>query len=239
MRETVQIRRYKGGEVEDKRDVVVTERVVSLVINGETILRHSMSPALYREFATGFLLTSGMVATPGDIVDVVAESDRIYVSAKNLRVHDALIKGASGGFSPRDVVEIEGFPEPQSLEFDDLIPLFERFSRQSTIFKQTGGTHSAAISDGREILCFAEDIGRHNAMDKAVGLCVLDQRNLSRLALLTSGRISSEIVNKAIHARIPVIISHSAPTSLAIRKADQFGMTLIGFLRGDRFNIYS
>lgn len=239
MLETLHIRQFKDGEVREVQDAVVLERVVRVVINGSETLRHSMSPELYREFATGFMLTSGMADSRDDIFAVVVENDDIHVSLKNFRPVDAMIKGASGGFMAREAMRNPGFPTPPALDLTALIPLFDTFSRKSIVFKQTGGTHSAALSDARKLLYFAEDIGRHNAVDKAVGLGVLGGADLSRMVLLTSGRISSEIVQKALHARIPAIISHSAPTSLAIRRAAECGMTLIGFLRGNRFNIYT
>jgi len=107
------------------------------------------------------------------------------------------------------------------------------------VFTLTGGVHAAAISDGKNILFFSEDIGRHNAVDKVIGKTFLNGINFSITILLSSGRISLEIVKKAITAGIPVVLSRSAPTSLAIQTASVKNLTLIGFLRGKRFNIYS
>ena len=90
----------------------------------------------------------------------------------------------------------------------------------------------------KEIVCFYEDVGRHNTIDKIIGYSLLNKLNLSDKALLTSGRISSEMLLKALKARIPMIISRSAPTDLAIQLAKEYGVTLVGFVRGDRMNIY-
>jgi len=114
-----------------------------------------------------------------------------------------------------------------------------KFSKSSELFTETGGVHSAAISDGKEILVFREDIGRHNAVDKVIGSLVLAGITLSDKILLTSGRISSEIITKVIYAGVPVIISKSAPTQKAIEYAIKENITLIGFARGNSFNIYS
>ena len=117
--------------------------------------------------------------------------------------------------------------------------IMNEFNKSSELFLATGGVHSAAISDGNSILVMREDIGRHNAIDKVIGNMYLGKNSLNDKIILTSGRISSEIVLKVIYAGIKMIISRSAPTQKAIELAEENGITLIGFARSTNFNIYS
>jgi len=117
----------------------------------------------------------------------------------------------------------------------------DRLLSQQELFGRTGGLHAAAVFDQEgNIVVLREDIGRHNAVDKVVGALMLERRlPADDLGLLVSGRASFELMQKALVAGLPVLIAVSAPSSLAIELAREFGMTLVGFLRGDRFNIYA
>ena len=117
----------------------------------------------------------------------------------------------------------------------------DKLLRQQQLFSQTGGLHAAAVFDhAGEILIVREDVGRHNAVDKVVGaLLQAGQLPANDYGLLVSGRASFELMQKALVAGIPSLVAVSAPSSLAVKLAHEFGMTLIGFLRGDRFNIYA
>jgi FdhD protein len=117
----------------------------------------------------------------------------------------------------------------------------DKLLRQQQLFSRTGGLHAAAVFDhAGEIMVVREDVGRHNAVDKVVGaLLQAGQLPANDYGLLVSGRVSFELVQKALVAGIPSLVAVSAPSSLAVKLAEEFGMTLIGFLRGDRFNIYA
>jgi FdhD protein len=117
--------------------------------------------------------------------------------------------------------------------------LMETFSDRSDLFQRTGGVHSCALSDGSDILLFEDDIGRHNALDKIIGHTLLQSINIDDKIILTSGRVSSEIVAKISRRGIGAIVSRSAPTSRAIELAYAVGMTLIGFVRGQSLNVYA
>jgi FdhD protein len=115
----------------------------------------------------------------------------------------------------------------------------KRFQHSSEVFRTTGGAHSAALCREGEIVVFAEDIGRHNAVDKIFGRCLLDSIGTDGGVIVTSGRISSEILLKVGKRNIPILISKSAPTDLGVKLADDLGITLVGFVRGRRMNIYT
>jgi len=121
-----------------------------------------------------------------------------------------------------------------------LIALMAKLSQRQEIFQQTGATHAIAVaSAGGEIVLSAEDVGRHNALDKVIGRAVMEKIPLTDKIALLSGRVSYEMLFKAARAGIPILASISAPTHLAIRLAEQLGITLAGFVRGQRMNIYS
>ena len=121
----------------------------------------------------------------------------------------------------------------------DVLALSKGFQGASELYRSTHGVHSAALCDARKILVFAEDIGRHNAVDKVIGRCLLDGLDLTDRILVTSGRISSEILFKAAGCGIPVLISKSAPTDMGVDLARELGITLIGFVRGGGMNVYA
>ncbi|MEJ2047407.1 MAG: formate dehydrogenase accessory sulfurtransferase FdhD, partial [Dehalococcoidia bacterium] len=120
-----------------------------------------------------------------------------------------------------------------------VLTLVRQFQRRSQIFKATGGVHSAALCDERDVLVFSEDIGRHNAIDNILGRCLLESQPTANRILITSGRVSSEIVLKVASMDIPILVSPSAPTDLGVRLASDLGLTLVGFARGDKMNVYA
>jgi len=121
----------------------------------------------------------------------------------------------------------------------EILALVRESRHRSSIYRMTGGVHSAALCDRKHILVFADDIGRHNAIDKIFGQCLLENIPIGENIILTSGRISSEILLKVAKRKIPMIISKSAPTDLGVRLAEDLGITLIGFARGRRMNVYA
>ena len=117
--------------------------------------------------------------------------------------------------------------------------LFHLYQKRSDLYNLTGCIHSAAITDGEHILVCAEDIGRHNAVDKVVGYCVLESISLDDKVILVSGRLSSEMATKCARWDIPIVVSRAAPTARAIDIAEKQGITMVGFMRGTRMNIYT
>ncbi|MFC2070328.1 formate dehydrogenase accessory sulfurtransferase FdhD [Chloroflexota bacterium] len=121
----------------------------------------------------------------------------------------------------------------------DILSLAKEFQHRSEIYHATGGVHSAALCDTSSILLFSEDIGRHNALDKIFGECMLNDIPADDKIIVSSGRISSEMLLKVSRRQIPVIVSKSAPTDLGIKLTSDLGITLIGYVRGKRMNIYT
>ena len=153
-----------------------------------------------------------------------------------------ITSGCGRGASFYSAADVQGQVKVESqigISALEVFALVKKFQHRSQIYRITGGVHSAALCDTRSILVFNEDIGRHNAIDKIFGQCLLEDIPTDERMIITSGRISSEILLKVAKRNIPVIISKSAPTDLAVKLANDLGVTLIGFVRGERMNVYA
>jgi FdhD protein len=120
-----------------------------------------------------------------------------------------------------------------------IMGLVEQLIQSQSLYRETGGVHSSALSDGEKIVVTAEDIGRHNSLDKIAGLCLMNDIWPETRLLITTGRISSEMLQKAARMAVPILISRTSPSSLSIEMAERYGITLIGYARKHRFNVYS
>jgi FdhD protein len=147
--------------------------------------------------------------------------------------------GCAGGISFRRTPSKAALADFFSVNPETLKGLFRLFQERSSLYRLTGCVHSAALSDGASVLAFAEDIGRHNAVDKVIGRCLLEGIAFEGKVMLVSGRLSSEMASKCSRWGIPVVASRTAPTDLALRIAEESGITVVGFLRGDRMNVYT
>jgi FdhD protein len=241
MKKETTVKRYRSGRIIEETDYVAAEENVQLIINGTTALTVSLSPVDLEAFAYGFLLTSGLIATKEEIeaVDVKGKVIGIRIKRELENVNFFLPSGCGGGSLPDIELAKPAFAETVIPGFETLPVLFKQFNRYSVIFEETGGVHSAAICRGESICFFSEDIGRHNAVDKVIGKGMIEGIDFSTHFLLTSGRISGEIVKKALYAGLRSIVSRSAPTCAAIVRARRANIGIIGFLRGTRFNIYT
>jgi FdhD protein len=122
---------------------------------------------------------------------------------------------------------------------DAIGDLVEKLFESQSLYRETGGVHTSALSNGEKILVAAEDIGRHNTLDKIAGLCLMKGVFPEQRILITTGRISSEMLQKAARMQAPILISRTSPSSLSIEMAERYGITLIGYARRHRFNVYA
>ena len=207
------------------------------------------------ELAAGFLLTEGLIA-PGaiDVIAYCEDDEAQQYNVVTVRTRDPFDLGlaernffatSSCGICGKAALEAvavhcEPLPVGPSVTAPTIVSLPELMRDQQRIFERTGGLHAAALfAESGELIVLREDVGRHNAVDKTIGMLTLTKPVAQPMILLVSGRLSFEIVQKAAVARIPIICAVSAPSSLAVQTAETFGMTMIGFLRGEDFNIYS
>jgi len=219
---------FMKGSIETVKDEVAVERKLELYINGKIYAVFSISPLQIRELIIGHLLTEGVIESLDEIESLNVFDGRVHVHLKKTCI-DSPVK-------PRRVEEPLGLKLNSQVVFKAVKVLN---SRAST-FRRTGGTHASTLldRDGR-VLAFSEDIGRHNAVDKVVGRAFMDGVNLKETLLASTGRLTSEIVLKAAQVGIPVVTSISAPTDRGVNAAKETGLTLIGFVRGRKFNVYT
>jgi FdhD protein len=257
--ELTQVTEWEDGSVRLVQDSLAAEEPLEIRVGGAPLAVTMRTPGHDLELAAGFLLTEGIIHSRDQISSLRAvppengtKSNRVEVELKDAAVdHEEMRRNfystSSCGICGKasiDAVRVRGLRQPDRdfrLEPEILCRLPEALRSEQAVFSRTGGLHAAAIFDdlGR-LTVLREDIGRHNAVDKIAGWALLNQHlPLSRHAMLVSGRGGFEIVQKALAMGIPILASVSAPSSLAVKLARELGLTLIGFLRGRRFMVYS
>ncbi len=243
--------------VDSVDDPVTIEEPLELRVNTRSVAVVMRTPGHDEELAVGFLLTEGVVRRREDIVSIrpyarnrdgnvldlhLVESVKVDFKALTRHVFGASSCGLCGKATVAAVrLQFPPIREKFEMTADRLAVLPDAMRAHQTAFAATGGVHAAALftADGR-LICSREDVGRHNAVDKVMGRCWLDEgRAPADGVLVVSGRASFEILQKALAARVAFIVAVGAPSSLAVEFARQSGQTLVGFARSNRFNIYA
>lgn len=236
---------------EVKTDVVVRELPLTIFLNNKELVTLLCTPENLKDLAVGFLYSEGILQSKEEIdkmaldrqkgiIWIEVKGDKDFV--KKLMFKRLIPSGCGQGATFYKVADATSCKEVDSdlrISSQSALNLAKKMQQQSQLYKATGGVHSAALCDKKNLSIFSEDIGRHNAIDKIFGRCLLEGIQTDDKIILTSGRISSEILLKVAKRNIPIIISRSAPTNLAIKLANKLRVTLIGFARGKRINIYA
>ena len=232
-------------------DVVVKEFPLTIILNNQELVTLLCSPTDLKYLAIGFLSSEGLIKSKDEIKKVLVDEERGVVRVETREdkefANDLIFKrfitsGCGRGASFYSASDAQGQVKVESqinISSLEVFALVKEFQHRSQIYRATGGVHSAALCDTKNILVFSEDIGRHNAIDKIFGECLLKDIPTDNRIIITSGRISSEILLKVAKGNIPVLISKSAPTNLGVKLAADLGVTLIGFVRGKRMNVYT
>ncbi len=242
------VTRYRRGGIEGGEDTVAAELPLSLTVNGDLWLTLMCTPLQQEALAIGFLYNEGIIESMDEIADVrlCAHGDNVDIWLTHAAERPASWRrtsGCTGGVTAADLaartdpdlIRPTGPPLPPGRVAHLMRTLFA----SQEIYRESGGVHTSALSDGERVVAAAEDIGRHNTLDKIAGWCLLHNCWPDHRILLTTGRISSEMLQKAARMRVSIVISRTAPTSLSIQMAEAWGITLIGYARRDRFNIYT
>jgi FdhD protein len=224
---------------------------LTIMLNGEQLVTVLCSPSDLEALSVGFLFSEGMIRAKEEVKSLTLDPERGIVRIRTagdkkadekLFMKRVLTTGCGRGmafYSYADLDRKKKVVSDLRVSPGEVLMLSRRFQTASELYKSTHGVHSAALCDNREVLVFAEDIGRHNAVDKVLGRCLLEGIAVSDRILVTSGRISSEILFKAAGSGIPVLVSKSAPTDMGVDLARELGITLIGFVRGGGMNVYA
>ena len=246
----VDIARIKNNIKTLTRDSIIDEDILEIHINGEKTFQMVFSMTHTQALAAGFLFTQGVVREKADILDLVFVEEtkqcRVTLRDSALKRLDEFktmgsIRGSSGGALLQNPgrISIPDRSRDFSITYDQVSALIQLHWEHSELFHKTGAVHSAGLCDPFHILAYYEDIGRHNALDKLAGDILLKERDTRDKVATLSCRMSLEIIGKIIKTGIPIVISNAAPTLSAVRMAERAGLTLIGFARDNRFNIYT
>lgn len=265
---TIEITKIEGATTWNATDVLAVEEPLEIriawtlasVTTEKSISITMRTPGTDPDLAAGFLFTEGIVRSPAEISSIrhcgrqgsssddrnvirVELSDGVSIDWKRLERH--FYTSSSCGVCGKTSIEALAVTAPPlrqgpSVTIDSILAMPLALQKEQSIFSQTGGLHAAGLFPGEgQLIAIREDVGRHNAVDKVIGAQFLEGATpLSGAILMVSGRASFELVQKALVAGIPILAAVGAPSSLAVELAAEYGMTLIGFVRDDRMNVY-
>ncbi|MHA2472671.1 MAG: formate dehydrogenase accessory sulfurtransferase FdhD [Promethearchaeota archaeon] len=259
----VKITRIKKEDKNKIEDLILVEKPIDIFINSEPIVNIICLPKDLKELTYGFLFSVGIIDSVKDIKDIKISEIENNVKVEllkslNFKIEDIEINPVS-----RVVDTTCGIPSPWrklikskldeakvkeelwadetlKIHFSTIFSSIKKMQAATPLYRETGGCHGAAIfNQNGEILSVKEDIGRHNAIDKVIGEMLLNNNRFDNVFLISTGRLTSDSVLKAIRAKIPIVASFSAAIESGIKLAFAYGITLIGFARGSRMNIYT
>jgi FdhD protein len=243
----IHYQRFEFNKWESHDAETIVETPISLTVNGEVWITFMCTPVHLEALAVGFLFNEGIIEKMDEVADaqVCEHGDNVDVWLN----HDAQqptswrrTSGCTGGVTGVDLLakpNISFDGNQPKVTPETIMKLVEMLFEAQSLYRETGGVHTSALSDGGKILLSAEDIGRHNTLDKIAGLCLMKNVWPETRILITTGRISSEMLQKAARLQSPILISRTSPSSLSIEMAERYGITLIGYARQHRFNVYS
>ena len=264
---SLHIHRFSAGEWTEAPDAVVTEEPLQLLLDGEPLAVVMRTPGADIELALGLLFAEGVIRAVQDVRSIRISTESLEIDAgihvdasmvesnhvdvrlagKALRKPErSMLASSACGVCGTQMIDdlrrdLSVLASGTKVDPATLPGLVDALRSGQGVFERTGGLHAAGLFDtGGHLLALREDVGRHNAVDKIVGRMLMDGRlPASDTVLVVSGRAGYEIVQKAIGAGVPLVAAVGAPSSLAVALAREFNQTLVGFLRGDRFNVYS
>ncbi|WP_424768671.1 formate dehydrogenase accessory sulfurtransferase FdhD [Paenibacillus sp. sgz302251] len=245
------ILKYDGSEQLEKEDDIATEFPLTIKLGGEEFATLVCSPSDLQELVIGFLASEGVIRSAGQIRALTIEEDTgfayVELEHKPSRGRDYYAKRFIGSccgksrqfYFHNDMLTAKTIMNRTHISAMQCMQFMRELQLSSADFRSTGGVHNAAIGTTAELLAVRTDIGRHNALDKLFGYCLLHRLRTSDKVIAFSGRLSSEVVLKAAKIGCGILLSKSAPTDLALRLAEDLGITCVGFIRGGEMNVYT
>jgi len=232
--------KYAGSCAVETDDEVIEEKPLDINVNGSRLFFSMRLPGMDRQFASGLLFSEGIINRPDDILAYEEHNNAVFFKVKGNPSGPVKKIYSSSGSILSSEIKMPVKSNKCSITPGELFILKDKFLPMQKLFNLTGGTHAAALLDcNKNFISFAEDVGRHNALDKCMGAALLSGAGESIGIVLLSSRLSFEMVRKGYRTGATVIIGMSAPTTAAIDAARACGITLIGFLRNGRFNRYT
>jgi len=245
------IRLSAGGSAEKVTDRVIVEQPVTIMIDKVGSFTVMATPSDIEALAVGFLYSEGLINGIDDVEAISMKPELPNVIG--LQIHDPtriavqrnmIVASSCGMCGTRNIdkmlSDVPACGHSLKVSLRLLTETADRLKSMQELFGITGGSHAAAIVDwAGEAIAFAEDLGRHSALDKAVGKCLKDRKSMKGCAVFLSGRVSLEMVTKAARAGLELIAAVSAPSSYAVQAADRWNITLCGFVRQGKMNVYA
>jgi FdhD protein len=225
---------------------IISERMLSIFVNAQELVTVMCTPIQQDALALGFLANEGVIHSLDDIelVQVCRAGTcvDVWLAFSNFKMpsHKILTSGCGGGLTfdrlsePLPPLETDKHATP-----DLLWAQMDSLYQAATLYSRSRGVHCSALSDGQTLLISAEDVGRHNTLDKLRGVALQQGIDTRDCILLSTGRISSEMINKARHMEVPIVCSRTSPTSFSVELAKQWNITLVGYLRRNSMNVYT
>jgi FdhD protein len=245
MSKRVRLHKFSRGRFEPMDIPVVQERSLSLYVNGQELVTLLCTPSKLEALVVGFLSFEGIIRGLEDIQSLTILDEDGYADVRltsdfvppRRRVHTS---GCGGGITfSLDTHGSAALEDNSSVDPTSLFPLIRELYLEAHSYRESRGIHAAALAEDGKLLVVTEDVGRHNAIDKVCGEAMLRGIPTVGKILLATGRISSEMLRKAAHMGTPVVVSRTSATTLSVELAKRLGLTLIGYVRGDSFYVYS
>ncbi|MFZ2088007.1 MAG: formate dehydrogenase accessory sulfurtransferase FdhD [Desulfobaccales bacterium] len=251
--------RYRMDRLQQAADRIVVEEPLEIRLAGEPFQMLMRLPGLEKELALGFLFTEGIVHDLNEVITLhfcgTATDPLLPPNVVDVRLTEAAlarrgrrhleVSYSSCGLCSKEAVgeicrKVTPVTSTLAMTPERLLALMARLPEGQAVFQATGGSHAVALAGPEgSVFISAEDVGRHNAMDKVIGRALLEKRDFGGMVTLLSGRISFEMALKAARAGLPILAAVSAPTTMAIELAQELNLTLVGFARGNNLNIYT
>ncbi|MCP4139941.1 MAG: formate dehydrogenase accessory sulfurtransferase FdhD [Chloroflexi bacterium] len=243
----IQYQFFQNGKKEIVEARLPTEASVSLTVNGEVWLRFMCTPLQQEALAVGFLFNEGIIKDFSEVVDVrtCEHGDNVDIWLNHAAEKPKKWTRTSGCTGGVTSVEPHTYIEPAQRQNNVVLSskqiplLLKMLDEHQALYRQSGGMHTSILTDGAEKIIAAEDIGRHNTLDKIAGIKLIENLVFEQSILLTTGRISSEMMQKSLRLGASVVISRTSPSSMSVELAQKQGITLIGYTKRHRFNVYT
>lgn len=230
-----------NGEISTVKEKIVNDEEIEIIINDLFSRRFFISPNSLKEFVVGYLLGEGLVGSIDDItrVEVDGNTIRASVDVPDFDFRKELVVGSDcfGGWRHK-IETVEKVDSNYKVSKEDIFDAFEKLKYSAKIWRQTGGTHIAGMVK-RDKFISMEDVSRHVAIDKVIGAGALERVDFENIFIVYSGRMPADMLIKVARMGIPIVTSNAAPTSSGFYVAEESGITLVGFVRDKRFNIYT